>query len=332
MTTKEKMEHFKTSFNLDFENQIKNILKEQRDFHPATTDLDVPLRDFVLDYTGGGKRVRPFLIHFFSTEVSETTKVLGLAVELFHLAALIHDDIMDESDVRRGAATMHIATQRFAKENKHLGTDIALLLGDVFLTASIAKAATLSQELFEEFRQMIQRTIRGQYLDSFGMNQTLGETSKEEILARHELKTAWYTFCSPARLGYMSSGNYSEESLAILTEISCELGLLFQIRDDIIDCIDKDSGKALFGDIIENQTTWVTLFIKKNHPKKFKEILSAKHTNNIPLLKLIFEDIDLRAPYAIEFNRRKEMIESISDEYIDIKEKATEVLQLLHLK
>jgi len=331
MTTKEKMEKFRNNFNVDFEDEIKSILKEQRDFHPATTELDIPLRDFVLEYTRGGKRIRPYLIHFFSKEPSTLVNDLSLAVELFHLAALIHDDIMDESEVRRGAATMHIATGRYTKENNHLGTDIALLLGDVFLTASIAKAAQLPNHLFEEFRQMIQRTIRGQYLDSFGMNQILGETKKEEILARHELKTAWYTFCSPARLGYMSSPDYDQVHLDVLSKITCELGLLFQIRDDIIDCIDKDSGKALFGDILENQTTWVTLHIKEQHPEKFKEILHAKQDSNIALLKIIFDDIDLETPYQQEFNKRAQMIENISDEYSEIKNKAQEVLKLLVL-
>jgi len=333
MTTKDKMDHFKNVFNVHFENEIKNILKEQRNFHPARTDLDEPLKDIVLRYTKGGKRIRPFLIYYFSGH-DDISKVLDicLAVELFHLAALIHDDIMDESEMRRGAQTLHIATQQFAKENHHLGSDIALLLGDVFLTAAIAKAALLGPLLFEEFRLMIQRTIRGQYLDSFGMNQVLGETSEEEILARHELKTAWYTFCSPARLGYMSSDNYSQDSLDVLTKINCELGLLFQIRDDIIDCIDKDSGKELFGDIIENQTTWVTLYLKENYPDKFKEILSAKNSHNIALLGLLFKDIDLRTPYAIEFAKKKALIENISDDYIAIKNKAKEVLDLLVLK
>jgi geranylgeranyl diphosphate synthase type I len=333
MTTKDKMEHFKNEFNIHFENEIKNILKEQRNFHLARTDLDEPLKNIVLKYTKGGKRIRPFLIYYFS-EYNDVSKVLDicLAVELFHLAALIHDDIMDESGMRRGAQTLHIATQQFAKENHHLGSDIALLLGDVFLTASIAKAALLGPLLFEEFRLMIQRTIRGQYLDSFGMNQILGETSEEEILARHELKTAWYTFCSPARLGYISSINYSKDSLEILTDINCELGLLFQIRDDIIDCTDRDSGKELFGDIIENQTTWVTLYIKKNYPKKFKEILSAKNSHNRALLQVIFEDIDLRTPYEKEFNKRKEMIKNLSNNHNDLKEKVMVVLELLVLK
>lgn len=332
MTIKEKINIFKERFNIEFEKEIKNILKEQRDFHSATTKLDEPLKDIVLSYTKGGKRIRPFLIDFFSENYDEK-KLLDLCIasELFHLAALIHDDIMDESEVRRGAQTMHIATQQFAQENKHLGSDIALLLGDVFLTASIAKAATLSPEIFEEFRIMIQRTIRGQYLDSFGMNQALGETPASEILARHELKTAWYTFTSPARLGYMNSKECSEECLNILTPVMKELGLLFQIRDDIIDCTDENSGKALFGDIMENQTTWVTLFIKKNYPEKFKKILIAKHNGNKPLLKVIFQDINLSDPYQKEFNKRQEIINNIPFEYTTIKSKAQSVLELLRL-
>lgn len=333
MNIKEKINNFKEEFNIIFEQEIKNILKEQRDFHPAKTKLDEPLKDIVLEYTKGGKRIRPFLIHFFAEDYNQNELMsLCIASELFHLAALIHDDIMDESEVRRGAQTMHIATQRFAQENNHLGTDIALLLGDVFLTASIAKAATLSKPVFEEFRTMIQRTIRGQYLDSFGMNQSLGETPESEILARHELKTAWYTFTSPARLGYMNSKECNEECLDVLTPIMQELGLLFQIRDDIIDCIDENSGKALFGDIMENQTTWVTLFIKKNYPDKFKEILTAKHSGNKALLKVIFEDIDLTTPYQEEFKKREIIIDNISDELGTIKEKAKEVLGLLILK
>lgn len=333
MTIKEKINNFKNSFNIIFEEEIKNILKEQRDFHPATTKLDEPLKDIVLKYTKGGKRIRPFLIHFFSEDKkSNELTQLCLASELFHLAALIHDDIMDESDIRRGAQTMHVATQQFARENKHLGTDVALLLGNVFLTESIARAATLSKPVFEEFRNMVQRTIRGQYLDSFGMNQALGDTPRSEILARHELKTAWYTFTSPARLGYMNSKDCSDECLNVLTPIMCELGLLFQIRDDIIDCIDEDSGKALFGDVMENQTTWVTLYIKQNYPEKFKEILSAKHTGNTALLKAIFADIDLWTPYQQEFKKRELLINNIPDEFSKIKIKASEVLELLKLK
>lgn len=333
MTIKEKIHQFKNDFNIHFENEIQEILKQQRDFHPAQTSLDEPLRDIILTYTQGGKRIRPFLISYFAENADQQDLLeLCLASELFHLAALIHDDIMDESEMRRGADTLHVAAQKFSKKNDHLGADIALLLGDVFLTASIAKAAKLSPAVFAEFHTMIQRTIRGQYLDSFGMNQDLGETSEQEILARHELKTAWYTFTSPARLGSLVSASRDTELLDLMTPVMQELGLLFQIRDDIIDCIDKDSGKKLFSDIMENQTTWVTLHIKKHHPDMFTKIIAAQKTRDFVALEEIFSKIDLHTPYKNEFKKRKDLVENIPSTHPAFQKKALAVLELLELK
>ena len=331
MHIKEKMKMFKEDFNIHFEKEIKSILQEQQNFHSVTTELDIPLRDFILNYTRGGKRIRPFLIDFFSTTPNEKTFQLGIAIELFHLAALIHDDMMDESTLRRGVPTIHIATNSYTKQNSHLGTDIALLLGDIFLTASIAKAASLPTELFQEFYSMIQRTIRGQYLDSFGMNHMLGETPRGEIMARHKLKTAWYTFCSPCRLGIMSQEKYNKQELQIASQISTELGLLFQIRDDIIDCIDENSGKALFGDIMENQTTWVTIHIKENYPQKFIEIVAAKKIASHVKIKEIFKDIDLITPYQIEFDKCEKLIQDMDSQFPSLQKKALDVLDLLKI-
>ena len=336
MTTEEKIKKFREEFNIYFEREIKKILKEQRDFSPTTTDLDIPLTDIILSYTQGGKRIRPFLIFLFgNAELTKDAMMrICLASELFHLAAIIHDDIMDDSDLRRGVPTIHIAVQKFAKENKTLGNDIALLLGDVFLTSAMAKAATLPQQIFKEFTQMIQRTIRGQYLDSFGMNLPLGTVSKETLQARHELKTAWYTFTSPAVFGWMLAGDASDESLKVISSIMSELGLLFQIRDDIIDCIDESSGKPLYGDISENQTTWVTLYIKDHYPEKFSSLinLSKRKRDSKDEIARIFEDIDLIAPYKKEFQKREILVDAIDIKYAGIKDKAHQVLSLLSLK
>jgi len=333
MTIKEKIKSFKEEFNIHFEREIRKALQEQRDFHPVITDLDEPLTNIVLDYTMGGKRIRPFLIYFFSEKNTdnESLQKICMASELFHLAALIHDDIIDNSPTRRGAKTIHTATQEFAKENTHLGKDIAILMGDVFLTEAITTAAQLPRPIFEKFREMIQRTIHGQYLDSFGMNQLLGETPESEVLARHELKTAWYTFASPATLGFMMHEHYSEEKELVLQNIMKQIGLLFQIRDDIIDCIDENSGKPLFGDIFEGQTTWVTLHIKEYYPQLLDRIIDAKDTNNTDELKNIFKEIDLVTAYKQEFKKCEQLISGIQNQYSDIKEKAYEVLELLTL-
>lgn len=333
MHIKDKIENFKIEFNQRFENEIKKIINEQLAFAESETIFDPKITESILNYTSGGKRIRPFLIFYFSEYNLENENLMRacIATELFHLAALIHDDIMDESDTRRGVPTIHIAAQKIANQNNHLGNDIALLLGDMFLTAAIAHAALLPKDIFEEFRLMIARTIRGQYLDSFTMNTELGNVDKKSVRTRHLLKTAWYTFCSPARIGSLLSENKNQTELQILSEIMLDLGLLFQIRDDIIDCVDIKSGKKLFGDIFENQTTWVTLHIKEHYPKKFAEILIAKQKNDVEMLQFIFNDIDLVTPYQTEFNIQKNNIQKIAAEHQDLQNKAIEILSILPL-
>lgn len=333
MTIKEKIKDFQNDFDVHFKQEVERILNEQKSFHPIATEYDESLKKYILDYSNDGKRIRPFLISYFAEKNITEDNILHacLASELFHLAALIHDDIIDESPLRRGVATIHMAADNFKKENKNIGLHMALLMGDIFITASLQHAHTVSSEFFENFSIMIQRTTRGQYLDVIHMNQPVGSISYNEILARHNLKTAWYTFTSPAQLGYCLSINHSDEALDILIPIMRELGLLYQIRDDIIDCTDENSGKPLFGDIFENQTTWVTLYIKQQHPDSFSKIIEAKKEGNIKMLKDIFSQINFQSPYTKEYQKRLDLINNIDNRFSDIKKKSLEILELLVL-
>lgn len=332
---KKRMEAFSKAFNEPFEREIRILLMQQRDASKEGVPLDEPLEQFVIDYIKGGKRIHPFLISLFSNTSLEEKEVLDacIGIELFHLAALLHDDIMDQSMSRRGVPTIHIAAQQFSKENPHLGTDIALLLGDMFLIASLEKIQKLSPPIFSEYVAMMQRTIRGQYLDSFGMNQRYGEISPAELYDRHLLKTAWYTFGSPAMIGIMLGKEpYSEEEKTTLLSVMNSLGLLFQVRDDIIDCIDETSGKELFTDIFENQTTWVTHYLKEHSPEVFVRLLEIKGTKDERLLKELMSEIDFAAPYQKEWEARKTLInESYSQDH-PLHQTLTELLDLLTLR
>lgn len=203
MNVKERIQEFREKFNPLFEQEVLCILKEQSSLSQKELESDKQIEDILIPYSKGGKRIRAFLIYYFSGRDIDGPELqnICLAMELFHLIALIHDDIIDESNMRHGVPTLHYGMKKFEKNNKHLGNDIAILYGDLFLAKSFERAALLPKEVFVEFSKMVSRTVRGQYIDSIGMNYPYGETSREELMDRHILKTSWYTFGSPARLG-----------------------------------------------------------------------------------------------------------------------------------
>ncbi|MFT6361143.1 MAG: geranylgeranyl diphosphate synthase type II [Candidatus Paceibacteria bacterium] len=335
MTIKEKINQFRTEFDPLFEKEVTKLIEEQQQFHTSQTTLDPKLKQAFLDYCAGGKRIRPFLTSFFAEKTLADQDLLNIAIasELFHLAAVVQDDVIDESIVRRGSPTINSIAGDLSVHNKRVGDHVGILLGDVFMVASMEFAAKLPPVIFKEFTTMIQRTIRGQYLDVFGMNEEYGSSSEAEVLACHDLKTAWYTFTSPARIGYMLNNNFEENSLSTLTTVVRELGLLFQIKDDIIDCTDEKSGKRLFGDIFENQTTWATLYIKENYPELLPQIISAREeSNSTESLKEIFNSIDLKQPYQEEFQKCELLIQNLPESHSKLKKNAREVLGLLTLK
>jgi geranylgeranyl pyrophosphate synthase len=332
------IEKTSSEFNHFFEIEINKILKNQENYYKSKETRDEEITKAVLDYSSGGKRIRPFIIKTFSDKEFTDTNLTNacLAVEIFHLAALIHDDIIDGADMRRNYPTLHNLINNWVINKKTLGTDAAILLGDVFLTESIYYASFLKNQTKEIFFDMIRRTIRGQYVDILAGNQNYGEVDMEIVQAKNELKTAWYTFVSPMLLGISISINkYTDDDIKKLVESALELGILYQIRDDIIDCLDEKSGKKLFGDIFENQTTWVTLYLKNNNPKAFEKIKEfankEKTQENTILLKEVFKNIDLKISYEENKNQILNKINSLPSNLEKPKEYFLKILELLSL-
>ncbi len=230
------------------------------DLLPASHD-DPDLGDFVRlmrDYPArAGKRVRGRLV-LRSTAAHggdpAAALVVAAALELFQNWVLVHDDIEDDSEERRGLPALH----------RSVGIPIALNVGDamhVYMWAALFDLRTQvgfdADAIRREFVWMIHRTAEGQHLDLTWVAQGRFDVSEDAYLAMVRRKTAAYTVTSPLRLGAHASGRAPHPALPSVGE---RLGAAFQIRDDVLNLQRSDGnlyGKEFAGDLYEAKRTLV---------------------------------------------------------------------------
>lgn len=204
----------------------------------------------------GGKRLRPSAL-LLAVEAAggkpENVMPAAVAIELIHNFTLIHDDIMDEADLRRGLATVH----------KKWGVPEAIVAGDALYSKSFEILSTTKSEpqRLVESLELMSKTCtdicEGQWMD---MNfQTRKDVTEEEYLRMVEKKTA-VLFASALKMGAVLSGA-NREVVRALWDFGRFTGIGFQIYDDVIDLITPEEilGKAQGGDIIEGKRTLIMI-------------------------------------------------------------------------
>ena len=234
------------------------------------------LTQAILRASEGGKRVRSVLLlashHAHGGSAPRAAVALGAALELFHTAALLHDDVLDDADTRRGQPATH---RHFADHHREkgwegdagaFGTAGAILAGDIALLASAralhaataqlgAPTADLVATLFHDTADLV---TAGQFLDMRLAAQPLDQLPGQEgdIRATMRAKTASYTAEAPLALGAASAGA-NEARVAALRSIGVILGLAFQMRDDILGVTGTPdvTGKPVGDDIREGKRT-----------------------------------------------------------------------------
>jgi len=254
---------------------------------------------------GGGKRLRAALAYWsFRAHGGAAEHLgayhLGAALELFQASALFHDDILDNSDVRRGAPTAHRAFASLHKttdligDSDQFGVNAAILLGDLALTLayeeleSAITAAQLSpanaQSARQLFSHMCQEVMIGQYLDVRAENEPLtgaiAENGPELRRAATILRAKSASYCVkyPLLLGAVLAGFDDPEQLQQLSEIGEKLGIAFQLRDDILGIFGDPTitGKPAGDDLIEGKRTVLLLrAIMGSPPGAQAELLAA---------------------------------------------------------
>lgn len=209
------------------------------------------LRDYPLR---GGKGLRSELLlrsaaAHGAPEGQESALWLALGLELFQNWALVHDDIVDDSEERRGHPTLH----------RLHGEHLAINVGDAlhaYMWAAVANSGLRAAT--SEFLTMTHRTAEGQHLDIEWVKNGVWGLKKSDYLQMVELKTAHYTIVHPLRLGALAAGAAPSE---LFTEAGKRLGASFQIFDDVLNLVgNADSyGKEIGGDLLEGKRTLIAL-------------------------------------------------------------------------
>ncbi len=242
-------------YNILIENRINQLLPEGN--LPYKKVVDASRYSLLL----GGKRIRPALVIEFcliSGGSTESAIDLAVALEMIHTYSLIHDDLpcMDNDDMRRGKPSCHIA----------FGEDIALLAGDTLLTKAFSVIVDCDLSAEQRIKAVglladyagVNGMIGGQVLD---LSFESSSPDAEQLTEMYSLKTAALLICA-ASLGFVSADKYTEENLKFAKEYGYNLGLAFQIIDDILDCTADEAllGKPVGSDEKNEKTTFVSLY------------------------------------------------------------------------
>lgn len=199
----------------------------------------------------GGKRMRPMLILLIAKNyggISSVTQHSAVGLELLHTASLVHDDVVDESKERRGQASV----------NAEYNNKVAVLVGDYVLsTALLNVALTNNTHIVQSLAELGRTLSNGEILQLSNIQNS--EFSEEVYYEVIKMKTA-ALFEACCEIGAMSA-NATEEDLEKAQSFGRNLGIIFQIRDDIFDYYDsKEIGKPTGNDMSEGKLTLPVLY------------------------------------------------------------------------
>ena len=242
---------------MDFLSQIKYPIEEELNsfislFNESLTHTDGLLSQ-ALEHirSRAGKRMRPMLILLMAKnygKVTDATQYAAVGLELLHTASLVHDDVVDESDERRGQTSVNAIY-----DNK-----VAVLVGDYILSTALLNVSHTHSEVIVRYLAQLGRTLsNGEILQLTNISNT--DISEDVYYSVIKQKTA-ALFEACAAIGALSSG-CNEEQIHAAKEFGQNLGIVFQIRDDIFDYYEtSDIGKPTGNDMVEGKLTLPVIY------------------------------------------------------------------------
>ncbi|MFA5030057.1 MAG: polyprenyl synthetase family protein [Patescibacteria group bacterium] len=311
---------FKEKFDIVFSEFIDSKLDE-------IENVSVHARS-VLDssramWTKGGKRIRPYLsmlaYQAHGGEKFQEMLFASCALELLHIFALVHDDVIDQSDTRRGFDTLHVFLSKEHNQKKlhgdakHIGESLSILIGDLLFSYANeivtrinfpTQQIILAQELFYTIQQQL---VLGEYEDVRATTQ-LATVTEEQVLTLMSRKSGRYTIEQPLQFGTILSGKSREYAEQVFRPFSEPLGVAFQLHDDILGTFGDEQllGKPTDSDIKQGKPTLMVVHALKHTDASSKERLLSILGNQ----KASTQDIEevcqiLRKTKSDEYAKRK---------------------------
>ena len=211
-----------------------------------------------------GKRMRPMLILLMAKcngGITDVTQHAAVGLELLHTASLVHDDVVDESEERRGQASV----------NEVYGNKVAVLVGDYILSTALLHISYTHNEVIVRYLAELGRTLsNGEILQLQNVHSK--DFSEEAYYQVIRQKTA-ALFEACAAMGALSGGA-KEEEVEYAKQFGSNLGVIFQIRDDIFDYYDSaDIGKPTGNDMTEGKLTLPAIYaVNHDAPAEIREL------------------------------------------------------------
>ncbi len=239
----------------------------------------------------GGKRLRPVLAlaacEAFGKEAM-TAIHQAIAIEMFHNFTLLHDDVMDKAEVRRGRPTVHV---KWNEETAILSGDAMLTTANMLLAVKCGERLTQALELFNGTAMNI---YEGQQYDMDFESRT--DVTVEEYMEMIRLKTSVLLGCACGMGALMADAPF--ETQVRFFDFGVNLGLAFQLQDDYLDTYgDPETfGKSIGGDILNDKKTWL-LIMAMNEDKsgRIKSMLGTTDDpeSKIKAVRSIYDELDL---------------------------------------
>ncbi|HOK37179.1 MAG TPA: polyprenyl synthetase family protein [Bacteroidales bacterium] len=295
---------------LDIVNIIKSDLERFDELFNETIRKSGYSIDEVLEYVGknNGKRIRPILVYLSARvfgEVNKKTDIAALLIEIIHTATLLHDDVIDEADLRRGEKTV----------NNKWNNKTAILSGDyMFAKAMNIATANKMYDLFDIISPAILDLSIGE-LEQMNKSKSF-DIEEEDYFDIIYRKTA--SLIQAACHCGVISVNHQVEKIDCLKEYGKNIGLIFQIKDDVLDYFGSEkTGKLVGKDIIEGNVTLPLIFAVK----------SLSNNKLIRLKKLWLNRSDKNAvSEIIEIVKSSSALELCNIKMNDLKQKALNCL------